>query len=435
MTPAFSLGNRLWLDYNNNGVVDEREPAVADGVKVNLLKDDGTPLLGLSGAPVTTSTVGGLYLFDELLSGTYIVEVDASNFAAGGLLEHWWSSDGQSVVDDLASDDHDHGAPITSGAVRSAPVVLTLHGEPIDEIVDNDEITDDRNENLTIDFGFSTLSLGNRVFLDTVTENGKQDEGEPGVGGVTLKLWASDGTTITGTALATTTTGRPRLLPVRRTAPRLLRRAYPCCADGGGWSLHGYISTEGNGADPPDPDDSIDADDNGTQNHLVGYVDSKPVTLAAAAAPLGEADVPESFDQGVLDGNIDVTVDFGFVTTPTMSLGNRVWFDANNNGKMDTAETGIEGVKVELYLDADGDGKPDSATPFQSDVTDDNGYYLFVGLTAGKYVVVIPAAEFGPVDRSSIGRRAPVTRRPRSTPISTTRVYRNPCVRSSSRHR
>ena len=73
------------------------------------------------------------------------------------------------------------------------------------------------------------------------------------------------------------------------------------------------------------------------------------------------------------------TVDFGLFRP--QSVGNFVFEDANNNGKLDGGEKGIQGVRVEL-LDAAG-------TPITGINTDANGNYSFGGLGVGTYAVRI----------------------------------------------
>lgn len=74
------------------------------------------------------------------------------------------------------------------------------------------------------------------------------------------------------------------------------------------------------------------------------------------------------------------------------SLGNRVWFDTNNNSLLDGTEVGADGVTVELYA-ADGSGNP-TGSVLSSQVTANGGYYRFDNLPEGDYVVVIPANQF-----------------------------------------
>src|SRR5690606_8181653 len=85
-------------------------------------------------------------------------------------------------------------------------------------------------------------------------------------------------------------------------------------------------------------------------------------------------------------------VDFGIVTPQVYSLGNRVWFDTNNNSAQDAGEVGVNGVVVELYA-ADGSGNPIGAV-LATATTAGGGYYRFDNLPAGDYVVVIVADNF-----------------------------------------
>jgi len=57
------------------------------------------------------------------------------------------------------------------------------------------------------------------------------------------------------------------------------------------------------------------------------------------------------------DRSSNLTVDFGFFEP--VSLGNRVWLDANNNGVQDAEEHGIAGIKVHL-LDKNGNAVTDA---------------------------------------------------------------------------
>jgi hypothetical protein len=88
---------------------------------------------------------------------------------------------------------------------------------------------------------------------------------------------------------------------------------------------------------------------------------------------------------------VNPKMDFGFLL---YSLGNRVWFDANNNSLIDGAEVGVSGVFVELYRD-NGDGVYGAGDTYIGyDVTDSNGYYRFDNLPAGDYVVALPNDNF-----------------------------------------
>ena len=88
--------------------------------------------------------------------------------------------------------------------------------------------------------------------------------------------------------------------------------------------------------------------------------------------------------------SVTVTDDNGCQTNCSVSLtalsglGNYVWEDVNKNGVQDAGEIGVGGVTVKLK-DADG-------VVIGETVTDQDGFYQFLGLTPGTYstMVVIP---------------------------------------------
>ncbi|MBL0146813.1 MAG: hypothetical protein IPP48_14895 [Chitinophagaceae bacterium] len=75
----------------------------------------------------------------------------------------------------------------------------------------------------------------------------------------------------------------------------------------------------------------------------------------------------------------------------SLSLGNFVWDDKNNNGIQEAGEPGINGATVKLYLDANNDNMADGTAIF-STTTNINGFYEFNNLSATNYIVgvVIP---------------------------------------------
>lgn len=143
-----SLGDRVWLDADNSGTLDGGEAGI-DGVTVNLYSDDDgngafTPnvdtLIG-----TTTTDGGGIYLFDELLPGEYLVQIDPANFDAGGPLENLVSSTGNDPVPDPDDDvdDDDNGAPLSGQGIVTLAVTLEAGQEPAG------------NNNPTVDFGLA----------------------------------------------------------------------------------------------------------------------------------------------------------------------------------------------------------------------------------------------------------------------------------------
>lgn len=74
------------------------------------------------------------------------------------------------------------------------------------------------------------------------------------------------------------------------------------------------------------------------------------------------------------------------VQEPVLSaIGNYVWFDEDGDGDQDAGEAGIPNVRVELWVDTDGNGSYE--TLVATTYTDANGGYLFPDLDAGEYRV------------------------------------------------
>jgi hypothetical protein len=73
-------------------------------------------------------------------------------------------------------------------------------------------------------------------------------------------------------------------------------------------------------------------------------------------------------------------VDFGYRTIGTLSIGDRVWKDANANGLQDSGEAGISGVTVQLLS---------GSTVIATTTTNSSGNYSFNSLVAGTYTVKI----------------------------------------------
>jgi hypothetical protein len=143
-----SIGDRVWLDRNANGVQDGGLEVGIQGVKVELLDANGDVV------DFQFTNLTGNYLFTDLDPGTYRVRFDTTGFE-------------QSPAD-VGNDalDSDAGAGGETG-----PYTL-LSGQ-----------TD-----LTVDAGLYRLAgLGDFVWLDT-NGNGLQDDGATGLGGVTVRL-------------------------------------------------------------------------------------------------------------------------------------------------------------------------------------------------------------------------------------------------------
>ncbi|OQW94881.1 MAG: hypothetical protein BWK77_08380, partial [Verrucomicrobia bacterium A1] len=289
-----SLGDFVWLDVNGNGVQDGGSETGLPGVVVTVYDADTNAL------DSTATDANGAYAFTNLVPATYFV-----GFAtpAGYRL----------TLADQGGDSTDSDANRTTG--RTIPTVLTS-GE-------ND---------VTWDAGlYAPASLGNFVWVDS-NGDGLQDVGEPGLAGVTVRLYDADTNLLDSTATdASGFYAFTNLLP----ATYLVRFELPT----------GYRFTPSDlGGDTVDSDAAAD-----------GF--APPVTLVS--------------------GESNLTIDAG-VYIPAQ-LGDRAWEDLNGNGIQDAGEPGIAGVTVTLYYGLE--------TWITSTVTDASGYYLFTNLLPGAYYV------------------------------------------------
>ena len=155
-----SLGNRVWIDQNNNGVIDGGESG-AGNVSLSLYIDanqDGVP--DSAGAIATTTTdANGYYIFDGLTPGSYLIGVDASNFQSGGPLAGYLSSTGSQGDNQTDNNDSGIDGVDPTFGILSTTVVMTQDSETTSEVDlgpegngRNGETAN--NSDLTIDFGF-----------------------------------------------------------------------------------------------------------------------------------------------------------------------------------------------------------------------------------------------------------------------------------------
>ncbi len=381
-TQKYSLGNRVWFDTDNSSTINGAEVGI-DGVAVNLYSaSDLTTILATD-----TTANGGYYLFDDLYPGDYVVSVDASNF--GGVLTDYWSSattissagtitETTAAIANNDTDSDDNGtlqiAGPLNGSVISSAVTLGPSGDT--ELTGETDLESgigqgnqaDGRANMTVDFGFYTMSLGDLVWGD-VDKNGAFNGAETGIDGVTVELWSGDGTA----QLATTITAGGGLYN------------FPGLAQGD-YTVHvttpaGTISSVDTfaSADTTDPTTNTNNNDNGVGTGS-GTVSSNAVTLTP-----GLTQTSNTVDNAT-GSTANPSLDFGF--TPVFALGNRVWFDTDNSSTINGAEVGIDGVTVNLYAAGD------LTTILATQTTAGGGYYLFNNLLDGDYVVSIASSNF-----------------------------------------
>ncbi|MBL7816022.1 MAG: gliding motility-associated C-terminal domain-containing protein [Saprospiraceae bacterium] len=261
----------------------------------------------------------------------------------------------------------------------------------------------------------NVLSLGNIVWRDT-DNNGIKDGNEQGIANVEVILYATtdtikgNGDDVAVDTLLTDINGNYLFSGlaagqywVKLTGVGLPSGFISSTGDG-------PFDADGAGAFEPSTEGDVNERDHGTQ--MGAMVMSKIVDLALNSEPTNDGDA---------DANTNLTVDFGIykpTPLPTLSIGNLVWLDANNNGIKDATETGLSGVKVILY-NAGNNGIKGGGDDFIVDslITDVNGNYLFAGLNEGSFYVkltglpsnLVSSTGDGPYDADNSGAFEPST--------------------------
>ena len=152
-----SIGNRVWNDYNMDGVNDPNEPGIP-GVSVLLWADsdgNGVPdWQGFSGVQITDDE--GYYTFSGLAPGNYTVFVwQVDNWGPGEPLEGFQSTNNfvENANNDQDYDNNGFGNPYTD--IMSGIVTLSLGEEPLGDGDPFDcYFNYDANGNNSVDFGF-----------------------------------------------------------------------------------------------------------------------------------------------------------------------------------------------------------------------------------------------------------------------------------------
>ncbi|MCA9235377.1 MAG: DUF11 domain-containing protein [Planctomycetales bacterium] len=382
---------RLDLQGDGNSANDT---AVA-GAQVALYRDNGNGVLdasdALAASPVSTDAQGG-YRFSGLQAGQYLVKTTlpgGMKFAAGG--------DVQAVSITTAEAEGAEG--LTIDGFTSEQIVEARPPMPAsdpDTVADSAVVGGERDMYVQITAGtdkYSSVSLisGDGLLRlasgSTVTGDAKLVwdgvDGSAtainytGLGGLDLRT--DNGNTMTGIGLT---------VGADHPASAVSIRVY---TDANNWSEFRTVVPETSGGAA-------------TSSLVFGFADA---TSAHGGAGVDWANVGavELTFEGVtaVDGQVSriglvglTNKQANFTATPTLSLGDLVWNDTDNDGMVDAGEQGISGVKVKLYADTNGDNNYTAGVDayMAETVTDAAGKYMFTNLAPGSYVVMVDAANF-----------------------------------------
>ncbi len=309
-----TLGDTVFLDLDLNGVQSGYSEFGIPNVPVTLCID-----ISGSGNYATYGTVftdaDGHYLFSHLPDGDYRV----------------------SVSPECASLPRD---PFGVAYTPTTPTTVYV------ELAGGESYLD-------ADFGFAPLcAIGDTVYWD-YNANGGQDWTEPGITGVTVRLYADEngnrfydaGETLLGT----------------RVTDDLGRYTFTGLPPGD------YVVV----VDPDSPplaNATLTADPD---------LDGEPCPVPPTAVCDG------AYGTSLLSGNAFTGADFGYCP-PGGTIGDTLWIDLNTNGVREADERGIPAVTVLLYT---------NDVLVATNVTDIDGVYLFTGLSDATYRVTVLAAD------------------------------------------
>ncbi len=296
---AVTVGDRVWLDIDGDGIEDPGEPGLAN-VHVQLFEVGGDGLPGTVDdlfISVAWTDRDGYYLFNNLFPGTWFTDVVAETVPAGLV-------------------------PSANFTDPSATRTLAAGGAALD-----------------LDYPYTNLTtlVGDFLWIDG-NDDGVQDPGEPGIGGVTLTLTDLNNPVdpLDDVVVATTETRSDGF--------------YLFSAAAGDYTISVDPATVPGGLE-------------------LGTNSPNPETTAPFTVPL----LPDPLIK-----------DFAYVNEAGVSLysiSDVVWFDPDHSGTFDGGESGIAGVTVDL-LDARGG-------VVLSTLTDSGGAFSFSGLLEGEYTLVI----------------------------------------------
>ena len=419
--PRAGVGNVVFSDLNNDGLFDPSLETGLDGVTVELWSSTTASTTANVSTLVgsTTTSGGGLYSF-SVAPGSYYVRIPPTNFQSGAALTNLVSSKGTGSNvpttttgdDDVEQDGYTPSSVLVDGA-RTAVFTLVPNRAPTASTTETGYYSesddfDDANVDLTVDLGFAPkpLSVGNLVFRD-VNSNGHYDSADFGVAGVKVRLFKVGDNPASSTPVMETTTSIDGTYLLNTYAEGQYFLYIPSTQFATGGALFGTTSVTGFGGDDG-KDDNVDENGLDAANPMSTGVSSTVFALAYGTEPQGEAGFLNSMDL-YNDADANLTIDMGFTggTLPNlMSIGNLVFYDANNNGVADTGE-GVPGVWMLLYA---GSGTAGSNSYIRSTTTDASGRYLFTNLSAGVYTVHVAADNFkssvsingGPVGRGPL---------------------------------
>ncbi len=411
------IGDFVYWDRNSNGVFDGTDTPIRDA------------LVYLDNGAQAYTDVNGYYLFTGLGAGAYVVTVDPATLP----FTTYVNTDDPSTP----GTGPDTGDLTNTVTVTTVSGVLTSFlnqdfGFSSSQNAVSGTIYMDRDGDGTRDAGEEAISgqtvelynVTSGALITTTTTDANGFYQFPGLGSTfnysvrttapsgTVQTFEQDGTLNGNTTVATTgVTGtmfanrdfayRPSgLLAIGDTVYQDVDA--DGIQDGGEPGMSGitvrlYEDANGDGFVDVSTDALIATQD----TNSVGFYQFTGLVAGNYTVVVDTADLPAGAVQTQdYDGSLDhigvvtnltaslATVDFGYVTRGTGSIGDKVFVDTDSDGVHDASEAGIPNITVVLYYDADGDMVLDPTDILVATTSSDaSGNYLFTGLPPARYLV------------------------------------------------
>ena len=346
-----ALGDRVWLDQNKNGVQDPSEKGV-NGVTVNLYRvENGTVSDTLYATTQTATRDGedGMYRFDQLVPGEYVVEFDISGLMKEDGYTYRYAFTKPKATASSVDDSDAQKTMDTDDRIRRTEVIPLAP----------------QQTDLNWDAGLTAYSALGGYCFDDVNYSDVQDVGV-----------ALPGTVVT---LYRVVDGIREKVPCRDSVTvGMDGRYYFDQLDEGQYQVH---------FDFPDRYQAVAAR-KGTDRTLDSDVE---VEL--------DNDLNSGYTRVIELGydSVDTTWDAGACLLG--SIGDYVWFDTDKDGIQDPTEKGVEGVEVILQRRGGMEGLWEF---YARDTTDAEGKYLFTELKGGLDAGYLYRVIFAPKDAMAL---------------------------------
>jgi len=301
-----SIGDRIWLDSNANGIQDEGEENLTKEVSVYLEDENNQSVKDVNGKSVEkNTTTNGYYRFDNLVPAVYHLRFE---FPDGMKLS----------PKDEGDDAKDSDVNSESNTTENTTLIS---GE----------------EDFSWDMGlYENATIGDLIWIDVNANGIQDDETQRLEENITVILYDSDDNEIASTIVEAGSEGN-------------------------------YSFTN---LTPDDYYVKFQLEENSHYLFVTPFVGDdeekdSDVNVTTAKTPL----------ESISSDEVNTTFDAGIYIPAT--LGDRVWLDGNANGIQDAGEANLSDMNVTLYNE---ENETVAITR-----TDENGTYLFEGLTPATY--------------------------------------------------